>query len=331
MQLQHPTLTEFVLESEAEIEASGEFSNILLELGVIGKIISREMNRAGLVSILGDADAGNASGDEVKKLDLLANDLMKKYLQQGANFCALASEEEEDIVVMDNALDSEYVIAFDPLDGSSNIDYNVSVGTIFSIHRRVTATGTQPELKDFLQPGHTQLAAGYIIYGSSTMMVYTAGNGVHGFTLDQSIGEWLLSHERILIPESCATYSANEAYVDGWDTASRTFLENFKSEQEKPSCRHIGSLVADIHRNLLKGGIHLRPYDNFAQQKAKLRLNYETKPIAMIIEQAGGYSTDGTRNILNIVPEELHQKAPFIAGNKEVAHAYESAYREAHS
>lgn len=331
MELQHPTLTEFVLETEAQLEASGEFSNILLELSVIGKIISREMNRAGLVNILGDAGTGNSSGDDVKKLDLLANDLMKRYLQQGGNFCALASEEEEDIVVMEDALDSEYVIAFDPLDGSSNIDYNVSVGTIFSIHRRVTPAGSTPEMKDFLQPGHTQLAAGYIIYGSSTMLVYTAGNGVHGFTLDQSIGEWLLSHERIEIPSGGVTYSANEAYVGTWDSASQAFLAEYKAERPKATARHIGSLVADIHRNLLKGGIHIRPFDNFEEKKGKLRLNYETKPIAMIIEQAGGYSTDGMQNILDIIPERLHQKGPFVAGEKAVARDYESNYRAEHA
>lgn len=331
MELTHPTLTQFVLETEAELEASGEFSNILLDLGVIGKIISREINRAGLVNILGDAAVGNASGDDVKKLDVLANNLMKTYLMRAGHFCAIASEEEEDIVVMDESLDSEYVIAFDPLDGSSNIDYNVSVGTIFSIHRRVTAEGEQPALKDFLQPGHTQLAAGYIIYGSSTMLVYTTGRGVHGFTLDQSIGEWLLSHENIQIPAECDTYSANEAYSSRWDEASRTFLEEFKNAREKATCRHIGSLVADIHRNLLKGGLHMRPYDNWEQKKGKLRLNYELKPMAMIIEQAGGYSTDGTQNILDIVPEQLHEKHPFVAGNADVARAYESHYRAAHS
>lgn len=331
MQLNHPTLTQFVLHKEAELEASGEFSNILLDLGVIGKIISREINRAGLVNILGDASVGNASGDEVKKLDVLANDLMKDYLKQTGHFCAIASEEEADMVVMEDAIDSEYVIAFDPIDGSSNIDYNVSVGTIFSIHRRVTAEGEQPALKDFLQPGHTQLAAGYILYGSSSLLVYTTGNGVHGFTLDQSIGEWLLSHERIQIPNECKAYSANEAYTHNWDEASRTFLDEFKKNDAGVTCRHIGSLVADIHRNLLHGGIHMRPYDNWEQKKAKLRLNYELKPIAMIIEQAGGYSTDGIQNILDIVPETLHEKSAFVSGNAQHVRAYESDFRTAHS
>ena len=329
MHLEHPTLTQFVLEQEADLGASGDFSNILLDVGVVGKVISRELNKAGLVNIFGVVEDGNASGDEVQKLDVLSNDLFKDYLRGTGHFCAFASEEENDIVVLEDSLDSEYVIAFDPLDGSSNIDFNVSVGTIFSIHKRVTPEGSTPTMEDFLQAENTQVAAGYIIYGSSTMLVYTTGHGVHGFTLDQSIGEWLLSHRNITIPEDCSIYSANEGYSADWDQLSRNFLQQFKAEREKASSRHIGSLVADVHRNILKGGIHFRPYDNAEKRKAKLRLNYELKPLAMIIEQAGGYATTGTQSIMDIVPTKLHQKEPVVQGNADIVRAYETAYTAA--
>lgn len=328
MKLLHPTLSQFILEEEKRHGASGQFTNALMDLGVVGKLISREMNRAGLVNILGEAGEENVSGDAVKKLDVLANDLFKDYLSKTQHFCAFASEEEEGIVALGNGKQSKYVIAFDPIDGSSNIDYNVSVGTIFSIHSQVSGTdgGT---MEDFLQPGKDQAAAGYIIYGSSTIMVFTTGNGTHGFTLDPSIGEWLLSHPHIQIPNECDTYSANEVYVNTWDEASRRFLQEFKDNNNKATSRHIGSLVADIHRNILKGGIHIRPYDHFIEKKAKLRLNFELKPIAMVIEQAGGYSTDGTKNILEIVPASLHATSPFVAGNAMEVKEYEKVYSAA--
>lgn len=321
MLLQHPTLSQFVLDQEKKFGGSGELTNILLDLGVIGKIISREVNKAGLGDILGEAGLENSSGDTVKKLDVLANDLCVNYLSKTQHFAALASEEEETIVTLPNSR-GKYIIAFDPLDGSSNIDSNVSIGTIFSVHQRKN-TSTSVTEADFLQTGHEQIVAGYILYGSSTMLVYSAGHGVHGFTLDQSIGEWLLSHPKITIPEACNIYSANEAYARTWNIGSQQFLDSFKRNNPKVTSRHIGSLVADLHRNILKGGLYFRPYDDAANKTAKLRINYELKPLAMIIEQAGGYATDGTTNILDIVPTSLHQKLPMVAGNKAVVKEYE--------
>lgn len=322
--LSHPTLSQFIIEQEGKTGGSGEFSNILLDIGVIGKVISREVNRAGLVDILGEAGTANTSGDQVKKLDVLANELCIKYLSETDHFCAIASEEEETIVPLPRGAAAKYVIAFDPLDGSSNIDSNVSIGTIFSIHRRVSPAGSPGTLADFLQPGSAQVAAGYILYGSSTMLVYSTGHGVHGFTLDQSLGEWLLSHPHISIPNTCDIYSANEAYCHTWDPGAKKFLDDFKTSTPKATSRHIGSLVADLHRNLLKGGLYFRPYDNAATQAAKLRLNYEIKPLAFIFEQAGGYGTNGQQNVLEIIPESLHQKSPFVVGNKNIVLKYDS-------
>lgn len=320
--LKHPTLSQFVLDQERITGGSGEFSQILLDIGVIGKVLSREMSKAGLTSILGEAGIENSSGDNVKKLDVLSNELFVNYLSKTGHFAALASEEETDIVVVPGAEQAKYVIAFDPLDGSSNIDYNVSVGSIFSIHRRVTALGASATVEDFLQPGKVQVAAGYILYGSSTMLVYTTGQGVHGFTLDRGIGEWLLSHPHITIPEVCDVYSANEAYNRTWSEHDRAFLEQFKQSNPKATSRHIGSLVADIHRNLLKGGVYFRPFDDAAKQTAKLRINYELKPLAMIVEQAGGKTTDGQGSILEIIPTALHQKGVMVAGNAAIVQSY---------
>ncbi len=322
--LKHPTLSQFVLEQEREFGGSGEFSQILLDIGVVGKVISHQVNKAGLVDILGEAGVENSSGDTVKKLDVLSNELFVNYLSRAGHFAALASEEETDIVVVPGAEQAKYVIAFDPLDGSSNVDYNVSVGSIFSVHRRVTELGTPATIEDFLQKGKDQVAAGYILYGSSTMLVYTTGHKVHGFTLDPTIGEWLLSHEDIQIPKTCDVYSANEAYMPTWSEAARKFMADFKANNPKATSRHIGSLVADLHRNLLKGGLYFRPYDNNEKQSAKLRLNYELKPLAMIVEQAGGYTTAGKGSILDIKPEALHSKSPMVAGNAEFVKQWES-------
>lgn len=323
--LKHPTLSQFVLDQEVEYGGSGQFSDILLNIGVVGKVISREMGRAGLTDILGEAGVENSSGDVVQKLDVQADELFINYFSKTDNFCALASEEQEGIVALQNGAQSEYVIAFDPLDGSSNIDYNVSVGTIFSIHKRISPIGQPGTVEDFLQPGSAQVAAGYVLYGSSTMLVYSTGHGVHGFTLDASIGEWLLSHPAIIIPGACDIYSANQAYANTWNMASRTFLDGFISSHPKATSRHIGSLVADIHRNLLKGGLYFRPYDDATTHAAKLRLNFELKPLAFIVEQAGGYATTGAERILDIMPESLHQKLPMICGNADVVKAYETA------
>lgn len=320
--LQHPTLSQFILDQEKAVKGSGEFSQILLDIGVVGKVISREVNKAGLVGILGDTGLSNTSGDQVKKLDVLANELFIKYLFKTGHFAALASEEESDIVLVPQGEHAKYVIAFDPLDGSSNMDYNVSVGSIFSIHKRVTPVGSRATLQDFLQAGSAQVAAGYVLYGSSTMLVYTTGHGVHGFTLDPSIGEWLLSHEQIRIPKTCDVYSANEAYVSTWAEADRHFLADFKKNNPKATSRHIGSLVADVHRNLLKGGLYFRPYDDATKKYAKLRMNYELKPLAMVVEQAGGATTDGTQSILTITPQTLHEKGVMVAGNSTSVQMY---------
>lgn len=320
--LQHPTLSQYILDQERAVRGSGEFSQILLDIGVIGKVISREVNKAGLAGILGEAGTENSSGDSVKKLDVLANDLFVNYLSKTGHFAALASEEETDIVLVPNGEHAKYVIAFDPLDGSSNMDFNVSVGSIFSIHQRVTPLGTAATLQDFLQPGSTQVAAGYILYGSSTMLVYTTGHGVDGFTLDPSVGEWLLSHPQMMIPQQCDVYSANEAYMYTWSDTDKQFLEDFKRSNPKATSRHIGSLVADIHRNVLKGGFYFRPYDDFQKKSAKLRINYELKPLAMIVEQAGGMTTDGQQSILAITPTDLHQKGVMVAGNAAIVDTY---------
>lgn len=320
--LQYPTLSQFILDQERLTGGSGEFSSILLDIGVIGKVISREVNKAGLTSILGEAGLENTSGDVVKKLDVLSNELFVNYLSKTGHFAGLASEEETDFVPVAGAEQAKYVIAFDPLDGSSNIDYNVSIGSIFSIHKRVSPLGQPAQLADFLQAGSTQVAAGYILYGSSTMLVYSTGQGVHGFTLDPSVGEWLLSHRNITIPAVCDVYSANEAYSRTWSEQDRAFLSNFKESNPKATSRHIGSLVADIHRNLLKGGIYFRPYDDAAKHTAKLRMNYELKPLAMIVEQAGGKTTNGTQSILEVVPTALHEKGVMVAGNATVVRQY---------
>lgn len=326
--LEHPTLNQFILDQEATYDGSGQFSDILLDLGVIGKAISHEINRAGLNGILGEAGMQNSSGDTVQHLDVMTNELFVRYLSKTQHFAALASEEEEGIVALASGEDSDYVIAFDPLDGSSNIDFNVSVGTIFSIHRRISSNGPGT-MADFLQPGNAQVAAGYILYGSSTMMVYTTGQGVHGFTLDPTIGEWILSHKNITIPKDCNVYSANEAYRATWDKISLEFLDDFKASNPKATSRHIGSLVADIHRNLLKGGFYFRPFDDNSEKSNKLRLNFELKPLAMIVEQAGGYSTTGEMSVMDIVPTELHQKERMIAGAKTVVQEYEELYKAA--
>lgn len=328
MKLEHPTLTQFILQQEARTNATGELSNILLDIGVIGKIISHEMNHAGLKNIFGHIDRSNESGDTMKKMDLLSHELFCDYLEASGHFAGMASEEEALFMPINNS--GKYVIAFDPLDGSSNIDYNVSVGSVFSIHRRVSHGSAATEI-DFLQPGNTQVAAGYIVYGSSTIFVYSAGDGVHGFTLDHSIGEWLLSHKNIQIPAACAIYSANESYYNSWDEISQKFLSTLKETFPSMTSRYIGSLIADIHRNILTGGIFFRPYDDAKEKKAKLRLTYEVKPMAFLIEQAGGYATTGSERILDIIPESLHQTVPFIAGNSDVVREYESQYRLAPS
>jgi len=304
-------------------EATGELTGLLNELIVAAKIISAEVNMAGLADILGQSGKTNIQGEEVQKLDVFANQTIKRRMEQCGYICVMASEEEEGTIPVLEGYEGKYSLAFDPLDGSSNIDVNVSIGTIFSVHRRVSS-GKQGTAEDLLQKGRKQVAAGYIIYGSSTVMVYTTGDGVHGFTLDPSVGEFFLSHPDIRIPPRAKYYSVNEAYTNYWYEPTRNYIDHIKEispEDGRPlSLRYIGSLVADFHRNLIKGGIFLYPRDRKSTDKpeGKLRLLYEAAPLAMVVEQAGGRAiTDDGRDILDIEPTGLHQRVPLIIGSRE--------------
>ncbi|WP_028584096.1 class 1 fructose-bisphosphatase [Desulfogranum mediterraneum] len=313
-------------------EATGELTGLLNDLVVAGKIISAEVNMAGLADILGQSGKTNIQGETVQKLDVFANQTIKRRMEQCGYVCVMASEEDDEVIPVLQGYEGEYTIAFDPLDGSSNIDVNVSIGTIFSIHRRLSSSGQGSEA-DLLQKGSRQVAAGYIIYGSSTVMVYTTGSGVHGFTLDPSVGEFFLSHPDITIPAVCPYYSVNEAYSNYWFDATRDFITRLKEEKEGMgpySLRYIGSLVADFHRNLVKGGIFLYPRDKKSPEKSegKLRLLYEAAPLAMVVEQAGGRAiTDDGRRILDIEPTSLHQRVPLIIGSRQEVDLAEQFFR----
>lgn len=300
--------------------ATGQFSALLWDLVIAIKMVAREVRRAGLIDILGAIGYDNVHGEKVQKLDEYALDRIFKAMDHGGHLCCMASEETPDILKIPPQYEKgNYVLLFDPLDGSSNIDVNISIGTIFSIHRRVTPAGTDGTLEDCLQPGHKQVAAGYVIYGSSVMLVYTTGNGVHGFTLDPTIGEFLLSHPNIQIPSRGSTYSINEGNTSTWDAGTQAYVSHLKRKEKPYSLRYVGTLVADFHRTLVKGGIFLYP----ASPKPKLRLLYEAAPMALIAEQAGGLATTGTQRILDIVPTELHQKVPLIVGSPEDVREYE--------
>ncbi len=300
--------------------ARGLFTRLVTQITLAAKIINAEVNKAGLVDILGLTGEVNVQGEEVQKLDEYANEVMRKALDHTGSVAALASEEMEEVYAVPGEYieGGEYVVLYDPLDGSSNIDVNVSIGSIFSILRRKGGSGPTA-LDDFLQPGVAQICAGYVIYGSSTMLVYTTGNGVDGFTLDPSVGEFFLSHPNIQIPERGKIYSINEGNSSKWnESISRyvTYLKEEDPESGRPySGRYIGSLVADFHRNLLKGGIFLYPADK-KNHNGKLRLLYECNPISFIAEQAGGAASDGHRRVMEIQPEKLHQRIPFIVGSK---------------
>jgi fructose-1,6-bisphosphatase I len=299
--------------------ATGEFSWLLSGITLATKIIADRVRRAGLADLLGAAGTENVQGETVQKLDVLANQALSSCLGNRGNVAVMASEENaEPIVVPRDREHGKYVVIFDPLDGSSNIDVNVSVGTIFSILRRdPDPSGTRDPLADVLQPGARQVAAGYVVYGSSTMLVYTAGNGVAGFTLDASIGAYMISHPRITMPDAGAIYSVNEANADSFPEPYRRFLARLRSGEtgRTYSSRYIGSLVADFHRTLLKGGIFLYP-PTAHYPKGKLRLMYEANPIAFLAEQAGGLATDGARRILDIPPTGLHQRTPLLVGSR---------------
>ncbi|HAS4309611.1 TPA: class 1 fructose-bisphosphatase [Vibrio cholerae] len=324
------TLGEFIVEKQHDFpHASGELSSLLASIRLAAKIVNREINKAGLADIIGASGNDNIQGEEQQKLDLYANEKFKAALEARDQVCGVASEEEDEAVAFSKELNknAKYVVLMDPLDGSSNIDVNVSVGTIFSIYRRVSPVGTPPTQEDFLQPGNKQVAAGYVIYGSSTMLVYTTGNGVNGFTYDPSLGTFYLSHENMRIPENGKIYSINEGNYIRFPTGVKKYIkfcqENVPEEGRPYTSRYIGSLVADFHRNLLKGGIYLSPSTQ-SHPNGKLRLLYECNPMAFLIEQAGGLASDGARRIMDIKPTELHQRVPFFVGSKNMVHKVET-------
>jgi fructose-1,6-bisphosphatase I len=316
------TIARHIIEEQSKHPgATGELSKLLHDLSLAAKVISLEVNKAGLVDIIGFTGDNNVHGEQVKKLDILAHDMLIKAMDHGGHLCVMASEEEEDIIQIPQKFNiGKYVLLFDPLDGSSNIDANISIGTIFSIYRRITPDGTPGAMEDCLQPGIKQVAAGYIVYGSSTMLVYTAGKGVHGFTLDPAFGEFLLSHPSIQTPKKSKIYSINEGNYLYWHPGLKKYIKYLQEEDtttSRPySSRYIGSMVADIHRNLLYGGIFMYPADS-RNPNGKLRLQYECNPMAFIVEQAGGRATNGKKRIMEIKPEKLHQRMPIFIGSEE--------------
>jgi fructose-1,6-bisphosphatase I len=326
------TLSEFIIERQEDFPfATGEFSRLMNDIVIASKIINREVNKAGLVEILGATENENIQGETQQKLDVFADEQFISALKNGGEACGIASEENDDFVAFDNerSKQGKYIVVFDPLDGSSNIDVNVSIGTIFSIYRRKTEIGQKAELKDFLQSGREQVAAGYVIYGSSTMLVYTTGNGVNGFTLDPSIGEFCLSHPNMKCPSHGKIYSINEGKRAEFSEAIQSYLDYVKEDDKltkRPyACRYIGSMVADLHRNLLKGGIFMYPESKSAAN-GKLRLLYECNPMGFIMEQAGGKAHSGTEEILDIQPKSLHQRVPILVGSNEMVDKVLSYY-----
>jgi fructose-1,6-bisphosphatase I len=309
-------------------EATGELTSILYDIALAGKLIARETIRAGLADILGLTGAFNVQGEEVAKLDEFANSAIVRLNQVTGRLAAMASEEIEDIILIpDEYPTGHYVMVFDPLDGSSNIDYSVNIGTIFSIMRRKSPQGEPVTVKDCLQPGRDIVAAGYILYGPSTIMVYSAGNGVHGFTLDHTVGEFLLSHPDIQIPEKPKFYSVNQGYERYWAREIQEYTNDLQSRNL--SMRYIGALVADFHRNLLGGGIFYYPADTRDPKKphGKLRLLYEAAPLAFLAEHAGGTASNGSQSILDMTPTELHQRVPLFIGNTELVRLAEAYLR----
>ncbi|MBX0290388.1 class 1 fructose-bisphosphatase [Hymenobacter sp. HSC-4F20] len=306
------TLERYIMRKQAEFPfATGELSQLLRDIALAGKIVNREVNRAGLTSIIGAMGQQNVQGESQQKLDVEANIRFIRALTNGGEACAVLSEEEDDIIHTGNA-QGKYVVAIDPLDGSSNIDVNISIGTIFSIYRRVSPVGETATREDFLQGGRRQVAAGYILYGSSTMLVYTTGHGVAGFTYENSLGEFFLSHPSITIPTSGTVFSCNEGYWFDYPQYVRDYLTQCKREGQ--SGRYVGSLVADYHRNLLTGGIYLYP-PTAKNPSGKLRVLYEAFPLAFLIEQAGGRAESGAGPILDIIATEFHQRTPLFVGS----------------
>ncbi|HLV46911.1 MAG TPA: class 1 fructose-bisphosphatase [Flavobacterium sp.] len=319
MDKKYTTLGEFIIQKQQDFDYStGELSRLMNAIKLAAKRISNKVNKAGLMDISGAQGSQNIQGEDQQKLDVIADEIFIQTLTDRDILCGIASEENDDyIAICDNkgSFNNKYVLLMDPLDGSSNIDVNVSVGTIFSIYRRVSPEGTPVTKEDFLQKGNQQVAAGYVIYGSSTMLVYTTGNGVNGFTLDPSIGTFYLSHPNMKIADDGAIYSVNEGNYNQFEKKVQNYIEYCRSESY--TARYIGSLVADVHRNILKGGLYMYP-GTTKKPNGKLRLLYECNPLAFIVEQAGGKATDGKNNILDIEPTELHQRVPFYAGSKNM-------------
>ncbi len=328
------TLGEFIIENQMSFKySSGELSTLFNSIRLAAKVVNHEVNKAGLVDIIGNVGEVNIQGENQQKLDVYANEKFIQTLTNRNIVCGIASEEEDDFISI-NSLDenhqNKYIVLIDPLDGSSNIDVNVSVGTIFSIYRRVTPVGTPVTLEDFLQKGNQQVAAGYVVYGTSTMLVYTTGDGVNGFTLNPAIGSFYLSHPNMQFPENGSIYSVNEGNYIHFPQGIKNYIKYCQREEDdRPyTSRYIGSLVSDFHRNMIKGGIYLYPKSSL-NSNGKLRLLYECNPMAFIAEQANGKASDGYTRILDIQPTELHQRVPFICGSKNMVTKAEEFMQEA--
>jgi fructose-1,6-bisphosphatase I len=330
------TLHEFIMDRQAEFPgASGELSRLLNDIAVAAKVVSRDVRKAGLTDdVLGAQGETNVQGEQQQKLDVIADKQFIKMFELGGEVCGIGSEENDDFMAFDNinSRNGKYVVLFDPLDGSSNIDVNVSIGTIFSIYKRISPLGSLATLEDLLQPGTEQVAAGYVLYGSSTMLVYTTGHGVNGFTLDPSIGEFCLSHPAMKMPEKGRIYSMNEGNIDDCHPGIKKYVhycQSFENDYGSPySGRYIGSLVADFHRNLIKGGIYIYPITS-AAPTGRLRLLYECNPLAMIAEQAGGLATTGTQRVMEIVPTTLHERCAYMIGSKTMVEKLLNCMQEA--
>jgi len=328
------TLGEFIIENQRDFKySSGELSKLINSIRLAAKIVNHQVNKAGLVDILGAAGDTNIQGEDQQKLDVYANDVFKSALINREIVCGIASEEEDDFVTIngkENSKSNKYVVLIDPLDGSSNIDVNVSVGTIFSIYRRITPEGTPVQQEDFLQKGNEQVAAGYIVYGTSTMLVYTTGHGVNGFTLNPALGTFYLSHPDMSFPENGNIYSINEGYYAHFPQGVKDYLKYCQTEEEdRPyTSRYIGSLVSDFHRNMIKGGIYIYPTSATSPQ-GKLRLLYECNPIAFIAEQANGKATDGYQRIMDLQPTALHQRVPIFCGSTKMVEKAEEFMKNA--
>lgn len=332
MAIRYQSLGEFIIENQSEFKySSGELSRLINSIRLAAKVVNHEVNKAGLVDILGGVGGTNIQGEDQQKLDVYANEAFIKTLTNREIVCGIASEEEEDFIAIkgrNNKNDNKYVVLIDPLDGSSNIDVNVSVGTIFSIYRRVTPEGKPVTIDDFLQPGNKQVAAGYIIYGTSTMLVFTTGHGVNGFTLNPAIGTYYLSHPNIQFPETGKIYSVNEGNYVHFPQGVKDYIKYCQKEEgDRPyTSRYIGSLVSDFHRNMIKGGIYIYP-NTSKDPEGKLRLLYECNPMAFIAEQAGAKASDGYNRIMDIQPVILHQRVPFFCGSIKMVEKAETFMR----